>query len=433
MTTHLKVWRRPSPAVGLIFLARPREQRTGLGIPTAGGAELLLGRRHTLPRTASKRIRLYSALDFISTHLVPQITKMKLSSLAFLAGIVAIPSSTYAFVQPTLGSMSTASTSYYASGYRSALFASNNDDDDEPQEPVPPSRSQIEGNQRAPTAQELSLMDDMITKLAAAEPYELPGAVSKAIRVVSSPQFFLRIANRADQETDAEMKARLMALSENLVQTIQAVVSTMEERLDDRAKDVESVVKAAAEPDSGEFLVPLSAERVDAMRDALGKLDSATLDEGFLSTVDAWMNKSHQDGMDGMVGILQKVLQMYAGMEIKRARAELQANVGAAVSGKSQATADEVLAEEERQGPKPAAALMERLMEVDADLWNVEMRKRFEDAGSGVTSKALLGEVQRTIEGVVLGLENGSMAQRVQAEFLKELVQRIEALEKQMS
>ena len=187
-----------------------------------------------------------------------------------------------------------------------------------------------------------------------------------------------------------------------------------------------------AEPDSGEFLVPLSAERVDAMRDALAKLDSAALDEGFLSTVDAWMNKSHQDGMDGMVGILQKVLQMYAGVEIRRARAALQANVGAAVSGKSQATADEVLAAEEKQGPKPAAALMERLMEVDADLWDVEMRKSFEDADSGVTSKALMGEVQRTIEGVVLGLENGSMAQRVQAEFLKELVQRIEALEKQM-
>ena len=373
---------------------------------------------------------LHFALDNNSAHLVCH--KMKLSSLAFLASI-AIPSSTYAFVQPTLGSMATSSTSSYHAS-RSALFASgSSNDDDEPQEPVPPSSSQIEGNQRAPTAQELSLMDDMITKLAAAEPYELPGAVSKAIRVVSSPQFFLRIANRADQETEPEMKARLLALSENLVQTIQAVVSTMEERLDDRAKDVESVVQAAAEPDSGEFLVPLSAERVDAMRDALAKLDASALDEGFLSTVDAWMNKSHQDGMDGMVGILQKVLQMYAGAEIRRARAALQANVGAAVSGKSQATADEVLAAEEKQGPKPAAALMERLMQVDADLWDVEMRKSFEDAESGVTSKALLGEVQRTIEGVVLGLENGSMAQRVQAEFLKELVQRIEALEKQMS
>ena len=41
--------------------------------------------------------------------------------------------------------------------------------------------------------------------------------------------------------------------------------------------------------------------------------------------------------------------------------------------------------------------------------------------------------MQRTIEAVVLGLENGSMAQRVQAEFLKEMVTRIETLEKQMA
>jgi hypothetical protein len=354
---------------------------------------------------------------------------MKLSSIALLAAGIASTTTTYAFAPISSSRGIACSTSARVS--ISSLFGTS-DDDDEPQEQAPPSRSQLEGNQRAPTAQELSVMDDMITKLASAEPYELPNAVSKAIRVVSSPQFFMRIANRVDQETDAEMKAKLMALSENLVQTIQAVVSTMEERLDDRAKDVEAVVKAAAEPDSGEFLVPLSAERVKAMREALGKLDPAALDEGFLSTVDSWMNKSHQDGMDGMVGILQKVLQMYAGMEIKRARAELQANVGAAVSGKSQATADEVLAEEEKQGPKPAAALMERLMEVDAELWDVELRKSFEDAENGVSSKALMGEVQRTIEGVVLGLENGSMAQRVQAEFLRELVQRIEALEKTM-
>jgi len=41
---------------------------------------------------------------------------------------------------------------------------------------------------------------------------------------------------------------------------------------------------------------------------------------------------------------------------------------------------------------------------------------------------SLVSEVQKTMEGVVLGLENGSMAQRVQAEFLRELVTRIEAI-----
>jgi len=38
-----------------------------------------------------------------------------------------------------------------------------------------------------------------------------------------------------------------------------------------------------------------------------------------------------------------------------------------------------------------------------------------------------LGEIQKTIEGVVLGMENGSMGQRVCAEFLREMVTRVEA------
>jgi len=67
-------------------------------------------------------------------------------------------------------------------------------------------------------------------------------------------------------------------------------------------------------------------------------------------------------------------------------------------------------------------------MVMDTDMWDAEMTKEFLSEG-GVSSKALISEVQRTMEAVVLGLENGSMAQRVQAEFLKELVTRIERVE----
>jgi hypothetical protein len=155
-------------------------------------------------------------------------------------------------------------------------------------------RSFLEGMQREPTEQEISIMDDMITKLANAKAYELPNAVSRAIRVVSSPRFFLRIAERADMASDDTEREKLSALAENLVTTIQAVVEMTEDSLDERAKDVEKVVKAASEPDTGEFLVPLSKERVDDMMKAMKKLDIADLNEGFLSTVDAWMNKAHQ-------------------------------------------------------------------------------------------------------------------------------------------
>lgn len=163
------------------------------------------------------------------------------------------------------------------------------------------SSSRIEGNQREPTEEELAIMDEMITKLADAKPYDLPNAVRRAFRVCSSPQFFMRIAARADEATDEDEKEKLSALASNLVATLDAVVSTTEDQLDERAKEVQNVVTAAAET-NGEFLVPLSVERIQAMQDEVAKLDPSILDEGFLSTVDAWMNKSHQDGLDGMVG-----------------------------------------------------------------------------------------------------------------------------------
>mmetsp|Transcript_16024 Transcript_16024/g.38489 ORF Transcript_16024/g.38489 Transcript_16024/m.38489 type:complete len:342 (+) Transcript_16024:123-1148(+) len=301
------------------------------------------------------------------------------------------------------------------------LFLSGQDDSE------PRRQSRFEGMQREPTAADLTVIDDMITKLSEAKPYELPNAVSRAIRVVSSPQFFLRIAERADEASDPIEKEKLSALAENLVNTIQAVVSMTEESLDERARDVERVVKAASEPESGEFLVPLSKERVDAMRMVMEGLDEADLNEGFLSTVDAWMNKAHQDGMDGMVTIMQKALQIYAGTAISRARIQLQANVGAALVGEDQAAADAAAAAEKESSESAASALLGKLFFVDTDEWDAEIRKGIAEADD-VSKDALIGEVQKTMEGVILGLENGSMVQRVQAEYLRELVTRIEAV-----
>lgn len=128
--------------------------------------------------------------------------------------------------------------------------------------------------------------------------------------------------------------------------------------------------------------------------------------------------------MDGMVSIMQKVLQIYAGRVISNARIQLQANVGAAVSGESQAAADAVAAQEAKT-KKAASALFEQLLRVDTDAWDMEIRRGVSEE---CTKEDLVKEIQRTMEGVILGLENGSMAQRVQAEFLRELVTRVEAV-----
>ena len=268
------------------------------------------------------------------------------------------------------------------------------------------SSSRLAGNSREPTPEELQLMDEMIDKLANAKPYELPNAVRRAFRVISSPPFFLRIATRVDQaSTSAADRDKLSALATNLVSTIEAVVSTTTEQLEERATQVQNVVQAAAEPENGEFLVPLVPSRVQAMRDALRDLDEACLDEGFLSTVDAWMNKSHQDGMDLMVGILQKVLQLYAGTQIGRAQ---------------QRGSDDI-------DHGHHTALLEQLLDADADQWDrILLQQQDATTTTTTTLPNLLTVVQRTSETVVLSLEAGSMAQRVQAEYLQELMKRIE-------
>jgi len=300
---------------------------------------------------------------------------------------------------------------------------------------VPPSRSssRIEGNARDPTAQELSVMDDMITKLSQAKPYELPNAVKQAFRVVSSPKFFLRIAQRVDMTDNKEEKERLQALATNLVSTLDAVVSTAEDKLEEHAEDVQRILRAASEPISGEFLVPLSAERIKGMKQVMeNDMSSSQLSEGFLATIDSWMNKSQQDGIDGMVVILQKILQLYAGIEISRARSKLLVEVSAAVTGE-----DENTVKEKIDNDTTASKLLETLLSIDTDLWEDEINNNvvvdIDDAATPSTDcsfSQLTAEVQRTMEGVVLGLENGSMAQRVQAEYLRELMVRIEALEK---
>jgi len=251
-------------------------------------------------------------------------------------------------------------------------------------------------------------MDEMITKLADAKPYELPNAVRRAFRVVSSPRFFMRIAELSDQAKDPEEKDKFTAFASNLVATLDVVVETTEETLDERAKEVEKILKAAAEPETGDFLIPLLPQQVQAMRKVVKELEPSSLDEGFLSTVDAFMNKSHQDGMDGMVEILQKCLQQYSGVSISRARKN--GNDG-----------------DDDTSSTEASTFFDKLLEIDTESWDDEIRNGL-SSSDDMTSQKLTNEIQKTMENVVLGLENGSMAQRVQAEFLRELVTRVEAM-----
>ena len=257
--------------------------------------------------------------------------------------------------------------------------------------------SLIEGNQRNPSDQEKQLMDEMITKLADAKPYELPNAVRRAFRVVSSPQFFLRIAERADTASDEDEIEKLAALASNLVATLEVVVETTEETLDERAKEVEEVLKAAADLETGEFLVPLLPEQVQRMRVVVENLEPYSLDEGFLSTVDAFMNKSHQDGMDGMVEILQKCLQQYSGVSILRARKNQQQQQQQQQQQKEKELSSSVSESSTTTTTTTAASeLFEKLLKIDTAIWDEEIQKGVSSI-SDMSTQKLINEIQKTM------------------------------------
>merc|ERR1719469_568838 len=287
------------------------------------------------------------------------------------------------------------------------------------------SGSRLQGNQRLPSSSEIETMDEMINRLANAPAYELPSAVTRSVRVVGSPRFFMRIAELADEAKDATTKDKLSSLAENIVRTLEVVVSTTEDKLDKNSEDVETIIKAAADEESGEFFIPLSLDQVQKMKSTLQEIDPFRLDEGFLTTIDTYMDKSQKDGLDGMVTILQKILQLYAGKMVLNGRAEnLGTRVGAAVSG-----VDPDSLEEQTNTNSPSADLLDKILQSDVEMWDGLLGSSIEGEGGVVTKGELVGEVQRTMEAVVLGLENGSMAQRVQAEFMRELLVRIENIE----
>ena len=155
--------------------------------------------------------------------------------------------------------------------------------------------------------------DALIKELADTEVFNLPAKVRQEtiLRQVGRPQFFLRIAELCD-DADEEEREKLTALADNLAKTLTVVVESAEQKIDDSSAILQEVVASCAEPD-GEFLVPLSEERFSSLQKAVWtKMEAGELGEIALSTVDAWAKKAQDDGLDGMVSILRKVLQLYA-------------------------------------------------------------------------------------------------------------------------
>ncbi|GAB4822728.1 hypothetical protein N2152v2_009774 [Parachlorella kessleri] len=249
---------------------------------------------------------------------------------------------------------------------------------------------------------ETAALDQLIDMLMAAKgAEELAQLVAQNIMSYDQ-RFWLRLATRSDTASSTEEKERLGALAKVVMQLVDAMVKKTEGQLSDSADLLQKILTAAADG-RGEWQVPLSPDKLQAMKKVMED-NSDRLDEALLSNAFAWLRKSSEDKMDGMVALLQKVLQLYASRQLSQQQA-----------GQSSSSGTDAL----------DAALSE-LLAADESQWAALLRQHAQK--DGVSEPALLEALQRRMEGVVLGLSSGSYGQRVCAEYLKELENRAKAV-----
>ncbi|GBF97230.1 hypothetical protein Rsub_09921, partial [Raphidocelis subcapitata] len=182
-------------------------------------------------------------------------------------------------------------------------------------------------------------------------------------------------------------KDRLRALADAVMVLVDAMVKQSEQKLGDAASTLQAILAAAAD-EKGEWYMPLAPQQVKSVRDALER-NAPALDEALLSNAFAYIKKAGDDRFDSLVALLQKVLQLYAARALRGPEAE-------GVEG----------------------FLNELVYAEEAD-WDGLLRARI--AAGEVAEAGFMEALQKKMEATVLGLQSGSYAQRVQAEYLKEV------------
>jgi len=149
--------------------------------------------------------------------------------------------------------------------------------------------------------------------------------------------------------------------------------------------------KQSAHPHHSNILPPPThthAHQVKSIRAAMDR-NAEALDEALLSNAFAYIKKASDDRFDSLVALLQKILQLYAGRALR--------------------------------GPETTGVdgFLNELVYAEEGEWDRLLRER---AAAGELAEASFMEaLQRKMEATVLGLQSGGYAQRVQAEYLKEV------------
>ena len=178
------------------------------------------------------------------------------------------------------------------------------------------------------------------------------------------------------------------------VQLMNAVEQAMEqsEKMTEKSGALlESIVNMGADAETGEFSLPLTAEKLLAIKSAVEERFDE-IDEPTISTAYTIMEKAAKDGQDAIVSLLQHVLRTYAAI---------------ALSTKVSKNGDGILSS---------------IILMDPDEWVRELQKGVES--NEISEDGLKEQLQTTMEELLFSFPVGSFTQRLFAEFLKEFEDR---------
>lgn len=244
-------------------------------------------------------------------------------------------------------------------------------------------------------------------------------------------EFWLRFALRTDQCETGEEKEKMATLANSVMKITELIVKQSETSLDNAQTWLIKLLQEAAD-ENGQWHLPLDESEIDKMRQFMKEKlmktagQETTLPqageeecdmESLLATAYAWMRKAMDDAENkeaqGLVPLLQKVLQLYASEYL----------LNHSQTNPLQAENDALEAAGEIQFSLPAREAMDKLVKSDEKEWSAQLEQLAEQ--QACTEDALLVELQKKKELIILGMRGGMYEQRVLVEYLQELEERV--------
>jgi hypothetical protein len=130
---------------------------------------------------------------------------------------------------------------------------------------------------------DMASLDKLIDSMLEANDEQMPVIIGQSVMQLNQ-KFFMRIATRCDSVSDQEAKEKLGDLSVKVMRLLEELVKETTTSMSTSNEILQKIVAAAADPNTGEFMVPLSPKEIQAMRKAMSENYSKVRDTRITSS-----------------------------------------------------------------------------------------------------------------------------------------------------